>query len=316
MWQWTDQPNDCTNRTHCLRDAEMTKPVPTFDLYGEKTRKEPDFWLHCETIPSRSSLHRYEISLHRHDSFFQILYISAGSGDALFCGGRWSLTPPAIVTIPPAVDHGFRFSPDVDGHVFTLLASHMRLSGEVVRFASEPRVTLLEAGKPDSAFMIATLERLAGEWTNRRSGRTNLMEAYLVLALTLAARQWGRDNPQRGAGATAWHMERLDGLIQQHFRGQKPAQFYARELGISPTHLNRLVKSATGLTAHVYIGRKLIDEARRDLVFTQLSAQEIGIRLGFADPAYFSRYFLRETGETPRAFRVAERARLAAQSSE
>ena len=80
--------------------------------------------------------------------------------------------------------------------------------------------------------------------------------------------------------------------------------------------LNRIVKAATGLTAHAYIGRKLIDEAKRELVFTHLAAQEIGLRLGFADPAYFSRYFLRETGETPRAFRLCERARLAAQSAE
>ncbi len=294
----------------------MKKPVPTYDLYGERTRKEPDFWLHCETIPSRSSLHRYEIGLHRHDSFFQILYISAGSGDALFGGGRWPLTPRAIVTMPPSVDHGFRFSRDIDGHVFTLLASHIRLSGELMRFASEPRITLLDAEEQDGAFIIATLARLAGEWTNRRIGRTDMMAAYLVSALTLVARQWARDNPEGEAGETARRIEHLDSLIQQHFRSQKPAQFYARELGISPTHLNRIVKGATGLTAHAYIGRKLIDEARRDLVFTQMPAQEIGLRLGFADPAYFSRYFLRETGETPRAFRLAERARLAAQSSE
>lgn len=293
----------------------MTKSVPTYNLYGEKAAKEPDFWLHCETVPSRSSLHRYEIGLHRHDSFFQILYISAGSGDALFGGGRWPLTPPAIVTMPSAVDHGFRFSRDIDGHVFTLLASHMRLAGEVTGFASEPRLTLLDPGEPDGAFIIATLERLAGEWTNRRSGRTDMMEAYLVSALTLAARQWARGNPEHEAGETARRVEYLDALIQQHFRSQKPAQFYARELGVSSTHLNRIVKGATGFTAHAYIGRKLIDEARRDLVFTQMPAQEIGLRLGFADPAYFSRYFLRETGQTPRAFRMAERARLAAQSA-
>ncbi len=148
------------------------------------------------------------------------------------------------------------------------------------------------------------------------SSGIDLMEAYLVSALTLTARLWNQDNPLEGAGETARRMERLNGLIQQHFRDQKPAQFYAVQLDISPTHLNRIVKAATGLTAHAHIGRKLIDEAKRELVFTDMPAQEIGLRLGFADPAYFSRYFLRETGETPRAWRLAERARLAAQSSE
>ncbi len=294
----------------------MAKTVPTYDLYGEKSGNRPDFWLHCETIPSRSSLHRYEIGLHRHESFFQILYISAGSGDARFGDETVALTPPAIVTVPPAVGHGFRFSRDVDGHVFTMLASHLRLSGAAGRFAAVPRVTPLEADDPDGGFVLAALERLAGEWAGRKSGRTDLMEAYLVSVLTLAARLWSRDNPLEGPGEAARRMEHLNGLIQQHFRSQKPAQFYAREIGISPTHLNRVVKAATGLTAHAYIARKLIDEAKRALVFTEAPAQEIGLALGFADAAYFSRSFLRATGLTPRAFRLVERVRLAAQSSE
>ena len=298
------------------RRADMTRSVPTYDLYGERAGDTPDFWLHCETIPSRSSLHRYEIGLHRHESFSQILYISAGSGDALFGGERFALAPPAVVTVPPAIGHGFRFSKDIDGYVFTMLAAHGRLSGESGRFAAEPRVAPLDPADPDGAFVISTLERLAAEWAGRRSGRTALMEAYLTTALTLTARLWNRNNPAGTADETERRMERLNGLVQQHFRGQKPTNFYARELGVSPTHLNRIIKAAMGLTAHAYIGRKLIEEARRELVFTDLPAQEIGLRLGFADPAYFSRYFLRETGQTPRVFRAAERARLAAQSSE
>ena len=70
------------------------------------------------------------------------------------------------------------------------------------------------------------------------------------------------------------------------------------------------------MAKHPFLSDEWIDEAKRELVFTDLAAQEIGLRLGFADPAYFSRYFLRETGETPRAFRLCERARLAAQSAE
>lgn len=294
----------------------MTITVPTYALYGERAGNGPDFWLHCETIPSRSSLHRYEIGLHRHERFFQILYISAGSGDALFSGSRRTLSPPAVVTIPPAVDHGFRFSRDVDGHVFTMPAAHLRLTGEAARFATEPRLASLDPGDPDGAFVLSTLERLAAEWAAQRNGRSDLLEAYLAAVLTLVARRWSQDNPADGAGETARHMERLNALIQQHYRTQKPVGFYAQELAVSPTHLNRIVKAASGLTAHAFIARRLIDEAKRELVFTDRPAQEIGLRLGFADPAYFSRFFLRQTGETPRTWRLRERAGLAAKASE
>jgi AraC family transcriptional activator of pobA len=102
----------------------------------------------------------------------------------------------------------------------------------------------------------------------------------------------------------------LQGLIQRHFRSHKPAAFYAESLGISPAHLSRIVRSKTGHGAHELITRKLLDEAKRELVFTFATVQEISYRLGFADPAYFSRFFVKQTGETPRAWRIAERAKL------
>ena len=43
------------------------KSVPTYELYGERAGNAPDFWLHCETIPSLNILHRYETGLHRHE---------------------------------------------------------------------------------------------------------------------------------------------------------------------------------------------------------------------------------------------------------
>jgi AraC family transcriptional activator of pobA len=102
----------------------------------------------------------------------------------------------------------------------------------------------------------------------------------------------------------------LNELIQRHFRSHKPASFYARELGVSPTHLTRIVRSMTGNTPHELLAGKLIEEAKRQLVFTLGSVQEIGFRLGFADPAYFSRFFLKYTGETPRVWRIKEKGRL------
>ena len=107
-------------------------------------------------------------------------------------------------------------------------------------------------------------------------------------------------------------LERFEALLRQHYLSHRPAVFYARELGLSPTHLNRVVRAMTGRSVHEVIAGKLVDEAKRELVFTREGVQEIGLRLGFSDPAYFSRFVLRRTGMTPRAWRVAERQRLGA----
>ncbi|QRM46299.1 helix-turn-helix domain-containing protein [Rhizobium sp. BG4] len=291
----------------------MAKFVPTYELYGENAGEKLDFWLHCETIPSRSSLHHWEIKLHRHESFFQILYISAGSGDAIFGAERHQIVPNTVITVPPGLNHGFRFSRDIDGFVITVLASHLKaLPGgrsPLGEWLAHPRLTVLDRNNPDAAYAGQTLLRLGAEFAARSSGRTDLLEAYVTIALQLTTRLSGSAAGE-SSDENGRRMERLNGLIQQHLRTHKPAAFYAAELGISATHLNRIVKAATGLGTHEMIAQRLADEAKRELVFTLGSAQEISYRLGFADPAYFSRFFVKQTGQTPRAWRLAERAKL------
>jgi len=51
---------------------------------------------------------------------------------------------------------------------------------------------------------------------------------------------------------------------------------------------------------------RIIQEARRLLTFTSMSITEIGYALGFKDPAYFSRFFRRNTGLTANQYRDKE----------
>ncbi|APG94578.1 AraC family transcriptional regulator for P-hydroxybenzoate hydroxylase (plasmid) [Sinorhizobium americanum] len=295
--------------------SQMKRPVPTYELYGEESSDRPDFWLHCETIPSRSRLHHWEIGLHRHESFFQILYIAKGSGDALLDGTPRPISPPAVITIPPAVSHGFRFSPDIDGFVFTVLASHLPVApggrNRLGSWLATPRLTPL-GESDDGRYVAETLQRLAEEWEACRSHRTGLLDAYLTTVLGLTARlaeEPGASEPA-GESENERRMERFDALLRQHYLDHRPTAFYARELGLSPTHLNRVVRAVAGQSVHEMIARRLLDAARRQLVFTRASVQEISFRLGFSDAAYFSRFFVRHIGRTPRAWRIAERLRL------
>ncbi|WP_085028471.1 helix-turn-helix domain-containing protein [Ensifer aridi] len=293
----------------------MIRHVPTYGLYGEHTGRAPDFWVHCETIPSRSSRHDWEIRLHRHESFFQILYIEAGSGDAIFDEECHPIRPPAVVTVPPGFNHGFRFAQDIDGLVITIISSHLShqpgersLHGE---WLAAPHLTSLDPATPSAAYVMETLTRLGEEFENRHNGRNEVLAAYIALALRLTARISQEAYSNRyPADENDRRMERFEGLIQQHFRSHKPASFYAEELGVSPTHLNRIVRASTGRTAHQLIAGKVIEEAKRQLVFSIANVQEISYRLGFSDPAYFSRYFLKQTGSTPRLWRSKERAKL------
>jgi AraC family transcriptional activator of pobA len=303
---------------HISRERHMRRIAPTYDLYGENHAQRPDFWLHWETIASRSQLYNWEIKSHKHDAFFQILYLRGGTGDAVFNDEIHPILPPVMITVPPKYEHGFRFSKDMDGMVITMVASRLGALGrtfidaEMGEWFSQPRLIALDVNHGDRSFLVQTLEKLGQELVQDGPLHSDLVEAHLRTAILIAARLTAPDRSETRDGAQeSPRMRALQTLVNRHFRDHHPAEFYASHLGISPTHLNRIVKAATGQSTNTLIASRLIDQAKRDLVFTSANIKQIAYDLGFNDPAYFSRFFTKETGSTPRRYRAEQHEKLA-----
>ena len=86
----------------------------------------------------------------------------------------------------------------------------------------------------------------------------------------------------------------------------------ARTIGLQKDHLNRLVRRSTGLTLGQWRNRELLKACERELA----RGGRIGdaaMQLGFSDANYFSRWFRRQTGMTPRSWQSGgtERAGIA-----
>lgn len=92
-------------------------------------------------------------------------------------------------------------------------------------------------------------------------------------------------------------------LVYQQFKQPIGVQGYASQLHITPNHLNKVVKTATGKTAMQMIHEVIILEAKVLLFQTQLTVNEISSILGFEDTSYFSRFFKKQTGDAPSKFR-------------
>lgn len=291
------------------RATDSARSVPTYGLYGEASAEAGDFWIHAEPIASRSQLFNWEIARHRHENFFQILYIRNGEGDALFGQDIVRLGQGSLVLVPPRITHGFRFSQDIDGQVITTLADRLARAGTTYGHnLSVPSVLALDLENPDDRYLLATVDRLVEEISRGIAPRTGLVDAYLDIILGLAP----AIDPKSGLDGEAKsqdrvRIQRLNNLIGAHFRQHRPIEFYAGRLGLSPTHLNRIARSQTGRTISGLLTDRIISEARRGLLFSIMSIQDIALDLGFSDPAYFSRYFRNAVGETPRAFRERQR---------
>mgnify|MGYP002622134816 CR=1 FL=1 len=293
--------------------------VPSYRLYREESGESGDFWIHCETIPERTRLHDWQISQHRHDTFFQIFHLSAGSGEIAEASGTRVLQAPCAIFIPPGAVHGFRYSRDVDGLVVTALADRLRsiaaADKQIAAFAARTRIVALDADDRDAAFAADCIRRLHDELGGFSAGRMLLLEPLITGAVVGLARCGGTEASDAGLERDRQRLETLTTLIAANFRTRKPVQFYAAAIGVSPTHLNRLARTQTGMSVMGLVGMQVLQAARRDLVFTPTPVQAIAYSLGFSDPAYFNRFFRRHAGMSPGAFREEGRRKLADDSA-
>lgn len=82
---------------------------------------------------------------------------------------------------------------------------------------------------------------------------------------------------------------------------------YARHLGYSARTITRACQQATGQTAKRILTDRLVLEAKRLLVHTDTPAAAISAQLGFSEPTNFTKFFTRNTAQTPSAFRQFQR---------
>ncbi|MBN1814567.1 MAG: helix-turn-helix domain-containing protein, partial [Anaerolineae bacterium] len=77
----------------------------------------------------------------------------------------------------------------------------------------------------------------------------------------------------------------------------------AEAVGVSESYLSRVFSQELGLSPWEYLNRYRIFQAKRMLRHTSGSVKTVAHRVGFRDPAYFSRVFRKLTGFSPSAYR-------------
>lgn len=77
----------------------------------------------------------------------------------------------------------------------------------------------------------------------------------------------------------------------------------ARQQGLTPRHVQRRFKAATGKTLQQALLDIRLDNARRLLRDTPLTISEIAMETGFSDLNRFPGYFRKRYGCTPRVYR-------------
>ncbi|MDB5154596.1 MAG: AraC family transcriptional regulator [Mucilaginibacter sp.] len=91
-------------------------------------------------------------------------------------------------------------------------------------------------------------------------------------------------------------------LLESNYLQVRNTDFYAGKLGISSKRLNQILKDKLDKTGTQLIHDRIILESKRLIIHSESTIKEIAYDLGFSDRPYFSRFFKKQTGQTPDEF--------------
>lgn len=283
--------------------------VPIYKLYGYGnvwTQPDP---LYCETIAAQEKLHNWHVTAHKHADLFQILFLQSGNATVVLDGQAQALSAkPAghVVVIPQHVVHEFIFQPGAGGYILTLtyalLQPLCQRHGLSLHALADP--ALLTLGAQDG-YTSLTFDQLDREYHHpHHPQRGPLLEALLGSLLVWVHRHHApRPDSPAETSSGSLHLARYAQMIETHFSRQHQVGWYAGRLGVTAAHLNSIVQALAGKTALQLIHERLLLEARRELIYTARPISAIADSLGFSDPGYFTRFFKRLAGLSPKDFR-------------
>ena len=134
-------------------------------------------------------------------------------------------------------------------------------------------------------------------------GALSIISAELSLFLLRLWRRYGSEE-EHVHGNSAAVLRRFRRLVEQHFQHHLRVADFASQLGISTDRLHAICTRTLGRTPSELIQQRLVQEAVLRLETSSAPVKQIAFALGFKDTAYFSRFFVKHTGVSPRSWRL------------
>ncbi|SCL31777.1 transcriptional regulator, AraC family [Micromonospora nigra] len=165
--------------------------------------------------------------------------------------------------------------------------------------------TWMQLAGEDEDAVISEVSQLSVDAHRHRgtpAARGLLRHQLAVLLLRLALLPTDRTGPARPEAET---FRRLCREVERAYRHTRRVEDYADRLGCSVRTLTRACLAMTGRSAKQVVDERVALQAGRLLAATDEPIAQIGRQLGFTEPTNFGRFFSREVGVSPGAFRAA-----------
>ncbi|MCM3804570.1 AraC family transcriptional regulator [Streptomyces sp. DR7-3] len=258
-------------------------------------------------LAARARSHGLDVHAPMRLAFHQLITVRCG---ALRCSvdfTEYELTEGGWMWVRPGQIHQFRSDLGAaegaavlfpSGYLGAATAAAARLDRPA------PRSPLMVPEGADAEAVRGVLDLLENERRTVSGPLEAHIEVVRHLVAVLVLRLAHLPGAQGGETAGGEVFRRFQRAVERGYTRTHRVEDYAARLGYSVRTLTRATRATVGCGAKRFIDDRVLLEAKRLLVHTDLSATAIGERLGFPDATVFTKFFRRRSGETPAGFRA------------
>ena len=277
--------------------------IPNFFVYGVPSRALDVGFLHVETVMDRKTLHFGHVASHKHPLMGQITYWYKGGGRYRIEDRTWNFSAPTISFVPSNIIHGFEVDDQSDAIVVSVSDDTLKaLAPQVDLSLDMPTFLTARPDDPSWQKVDTLLQMVSTEYRERGGQSEKVMLGLIGVVLSLMHRLGGSAALPSASPMVTLALA-LRSAVDRHYKSDWPVGNYVDLLATTPHLLDKASREVFGHTVkEMLLDRRLL-EAKRLLMFTIRSVEDIGREVGFEDPAYFSRFFRKRVGEAPAAWR-------------
>lgn len=249
---------------------------------------------------SRFDKSKIKTKPHKHNRYFEIIYLSKGSGVHYIDSHKYLIAAPVIFFVRNEQVHHWDINSEPEGFVVILKKNlfdkslDVELKSLFMKINKHSCLSIKDSSTIQKLFELLVEEEKDGEMAFHIT--EGLLKSLFAKVLCAAIPVGGN------AGLKSGIYQSFIELLSVGTEIRHSVSFYAEKLNTTPQNLNAVCRKEVNKTATDVLSEFIISEAKRLLLYTGQSISEISFVLEFNDPSHFVKYFKNHTGQTPQAF--------------
>ncbi len=239
---------------------------------------------------------------HKHDDYYELIFLGEGEGFHCVESEKYMIAPPESYSLKPGQLHYWQFTSIPKGFVILFKETELDVLNEtdLQEFCRQLSGILRIRFKPEQ-YPGILLEEILSEYNKNLSYSRSIIHG-LFRALLGRLLQTAEELPPK-TGIPLSVYERFRQLLIKECPGLRKVSEFASLLNTTPQNLNAVCRKKTGNSAGEIISDRLLLEAKRYILHTDNTINEIAEILSFPDTSNFVKFFRKAEGLTPVQFR-------------